>query len=240
MCGRFVVSRASADLVPLYEAATLRGAEVRPSWNVAPTQRISIVTERLAHDAKKPQRMIETARWGLVPVWAKDTKGAARLFNARSETVTEKPSFRAAATKRRGLVPADGYYEWQVTGDGKIPTYLHPEDAGQVLSFAALYEFWPDPALPEDDEAKWVMTATIITRPASDALGHIHDRTPVIVPADVHGDWLDPELTEKGDVRSLLDSIPDPELVPTVVGSEVGNVRNNGPELIEPVSRQTG
>lgn len=85
--------------------------------------------------------------WGLVPVWAKDTKGAARLFNARSETVTEKPSFRAAATKRRGLVPADGYYEWQVTGDGKIPRYLHPEDAGQVLSFAALYGFWPDPGV---------------------------------------------------------------------------------------------
>lgn len=235
MCGRFVVSRASAELLPIYEATGLRGAEVWPSWNVAPTQRINVVTERLAHDAKALQRMIETARWGLVPVWAKDIKGAARLINARSETVTEKPSFRSAATKRRGLIPADGYYEWQVTEGGKIPTYLHPEDAGEVLSFAGLYEFWPDPELPEDHEAKWVMTATIITRPASDALGHIHDRTPVIVPVELHSDWLDGELTDKDGVQSLLDSIPDPELVPTVVGPEVGSVRNNGPELIVPV-----
>lgn len=110
-------------------------------------------------------------------------------------------------------------------GGGKDPDLPTP---------AGLYEFWPDPDLPEDHEAKWRMTATIITRAAPDALGHIHDRTPVIVPVDMHGDWLDPELTEKSDVRSLLDAIPDPHLVPTVLGPEVGNVKNNGPGLIEP------
>lgn len=234
MCGRFVVARATADLVSYYEAAGAKGPEVKPSWNVAPTQQINIVTERIAHDATEPRRMIETARWGLVPVWAKDTKGAARLINARSETVTEKPSFRSAAAKRRGLIPAAGYYEWQVTADGKIPTYLHPEADDELLSFAGLYEFWPAPELPEGHEAKWRMTATIITRAAPDALGHIHDRTPVIVPAAMHADWLDPELTDKSDVRSLIDAIPDPELVPTGVGPEVGSVKNNGPELIEP------
>ncbi|MGO4383859.1 SOS response-associated peptidase [Specibacter sp. RAF43] len=235
MCGRFVMPRAGADLVSIYNAAGATGPEVRPSWNVAPTQRISIVTERLIPGADEPRRMIETSRWGLVPVWAKDTKGAARLINARSETVTEKPSFRSAASKRRGLVPAAGYYEWQVTPEGKIPTYLHPEDADELLSFAGLYEFWPDPELPEDQEDKWRMTVTIITRAAPDALGHIHDRTPVIVPADLHDEWLDPELTDKSDLRTLIDSIPDPHLVPTVVGTAVGNIRNNGPELIEPV-----
>ncbi|MCU6479021.1 SOS response-associated peptidase [Arthrobacter sp. A2-55] len=106
MCGRFVMPRASADLVSIFHAAGAKGPEVMPSWNVAPTQRINIVTERLLPDAAETQRMVETARWGLVPVWAKDTKGAARLINARSETVTEKPSFRSAAARRRGLVPA--------------------------------------------------------------------------------------------------------------------------------------
>ncbi|MCU6479036.1 SOS response-associated peptidase [Arthrobacter sp. A2-55] len=116
-----------------------------------------------------------------------------------------------------------------------MPTYLHPESDDELLAFAGLYEFWPDPELPEGHEDKWRMTATIITRAAPDSLSHIHDRTPVIVPTSMHNEWLDPELTDKSDVRSLIAAIPDPKLIPTVVAAEVGNIRNNGPELIKGV-----
>lgn len=105
-----------------------------------------------------------------------------------------------------------------------------------MVAFAGLYEFCRDPQAPEGGEGGWLRTTTILTRPAADALGHIHDRTPVIVPADLREEWLDPGLTDKGGIRSLLDAIPDPTLVPRVVGKEVGNVRNNGPHLIEAAS----
>lgn len=174
---------------------------------------------------------METARWGLVPVWAKSRSVGSRAINARSETVLEKPTFRSAAVKRRALIPAEGYCEWQKNGSEKIPSYLHPQDEG-IVAFAGLYEFWRDPEVPEGEAAEWLMTTTILTRPAAHALGHIQDRTPVIVPADLQDEWLDPELTGKGEIRTLLDGIPDPELVPLEVGKAVGNVRNNGPELV--------
>ncbi|WP_269092629.1 SOS response-associated peptidase [Arthrobacter hankyongi] len=233
MCGRFVMARATADLVSAFGVDDVAGPEVRPSWNIAPTQRVRLVTERLDPETGELTRLLETARWGLVPVWAKSASVGARMINARVETVTEKPSFRAAAVKRRALVPAEGYYEWQKTGAGKIPHYLTSED-GSLLAFAGLYEFWKDPELPEEAEEQWLMSCTIITTSATDALGHIHDRTPLIVPPDLQADWLDPHLADKHDVRQLLDAMPEPRLVPRIVSAAVGSVRNNGPELIEP------
>lgn len=221
------------DLVAALGIDEVIGDELRPSWNVAPTQKVRIITGR-GPDGAAPGRRLETARWGLVPVWAKSRAVGSRAINARSETVLEKPTFRSAAVKRRALVPAEGYYEWQKDGSEKIPTYLHPEDEGIVV-FAGLYEFWRDPEVPDSEEGEWLMTTTVLTRPAADALGLIHDRTPVIVPADLQDEWLEPELTDKGEIRTLLDGIPDPELVPREVNKAVGNVRNNGPELIDPV-----
>lgn len=179
--------------------------------------------------------MLDVARWGLVPPWAKDPKGGAKAINARIETVTEKPMFRTAALKRRALIPANGYYEWQKGEDGKkAAIYLHPE-RDDLLAFAGLYEFWPDPAKAEDDPEKWLMSATIITRNATDALGHIHDRCPVLVPPAFYADWLDPHLTGRSDVEQLLAALPEPHLVPRAVSDKVNSVRNNGPELIEAV-----
>lgn len=240
MCGRFVISGNKADLVNSFEIQEAP-VELRRSWNVAPMTDIPIVTEKAgsAEGDGEPTRRLETARWGLVPFWSKDPKSGARMINARSETVLEKPSFRKAAVKRRALVPAVGYYEWLKGPDGsKTPIYLHPEDEGAWLGFAALYEFWPNPDLPEDDPEKWLVTATILTRTATDALGHIHDRTPVIVPPDLRGDWLNPALDDKDDVRQLLEAIPEPHLLPRVVDKAVGNVRNDGPHLIEPVGKE--
>ncbi|MCC3282632.1 SOS response-associated peptidase [Arthrobacter caoxuetaonis] len=231
MCGRYVMARATSDLVSSFAADQVVGKEVEASWNVAPTDDVRIITERRAGDGTV--RRLATAKWGLVPVWAKDPKIGSRLINARRETVLEKPAFRKAAVKRRALVPADGYYEWEKTEDGKIPTYLHPTTP-EPIAFAGLYEFWPDPSLPEDHEHKWLLSVTIITTEAADELGHIHDRTPLIVPPDAYDLWLDPELTDTEAIAALLDTIPDPVLTPRIVSSEVNSVRNNGPQLIEP------
>ncbi|KAD3720563.1 SOS response-associated peptidase [Arthrobacter yangruifuii] len=233
MCGRYVMARATSDLVSAFAVEQTVGPDVLPSWNVAPTDDVRIVTERYHDDA--PVRRLATAKWGLVPVWAKDPKIGARMINARRETLLEKPAFRKAAVKRRALVPADGYYEWEKSPDGKIPTYLY-SGTQDPLAFAGLYEFWPDPALPEDHEHKWLLSVTIITTKATDALGHIHDRTPLIIPPDLYADWLDPQLTDGSDVAQLLDAVPEPTLTPRVVSPEVNSVRNDGPQLIEPAS----
>ena len=235
MCGRYVSAKAASDLVSLFDAKEFVGEDTRPSWNVAPTQKVPIVTERLEKTTGEIVRRVETARWGLVPVWAKDPSVGSRAINARSETVLEKPTFRSAAVKRRGIVPANGYFEWQKDGSKKIPTYLHPEDESGVLAFAGLYEFWRDKSIPDDDApGAWLMTSTVLTRPASDVLGHIHDRSPIILPEHMWADWLDPEQTDKSAIADFIDAVPEPHLVPRVVGPEVGNVRNNGHELIDP------
>lgn len=232
MCGRFVIAGNKAAIRDAFSVDETFKDELKPSWNVARMQGIPFVSEQLREGELAPR--LEIARWGLVPVWSKDPKAGARMINARSETVTEKPSFRTAAAKRRSIVPANGYYEWQKNEDGtKTPHYLHCEDEDQLLGFAGLYEFWPDPTKAEDAEDKWLVTATILTRAAHDALGHIHDRTPVIIPKDLQDPWLNPTMTERDQVQQFIDTIPEPNLIPRIVGKEVGSVRNNGPQLIE-------
>ncbi|MBG6181826.1 SOS response-associated peptidase [Arthrobacter sp. CAN_A1] len=232
MCGRFVIAGNKQALVDTFEVITDQSPDIQPSWNVAPMQDIRFITERPDADGVL-ERRLETARWGLVPVWSKDPKAGARMINARSETITEKPSFRTAAAKRRALIPMNGYYEWQKNQDGtKTPTYLHPENEDELLAVAGLYEFWPNPELAEDHPEKWLVTATVITTSATDALGHIHERSPLIIPKDLQVDWLDSATTDKNQVRELVNAMPEPHLVPRVVGKEVGSVRNNGPQLI--------
>jgi len=181
-----------------------------PSSNVCPTQQISIVIDSLVDEAVR--RELRLARWGLVPSWAKAINPSSPLINARSETVTVKPSFRAAAQRRRAIIPARGYYEWTPEPGQKKKTkyYLHPAD-GTILGFAGLYEWWRPTEAPED----WLCSATIITRPAADSLGHIHDRMPVVVPADLTDDWLSPQITSQ--VDELLAAMVDPLLTSSMV-----------------------
>lgn len=168
-----------------------------------------------------------------MPSWSKTRKPRASMINARSETLVTKPAFRAAAGRRRALVPALGYYEWQQTAGGKVPHFLHGA-SNELLAFAGLYEIWRDPDLPDDHPDAWLWTTTIITRPATDALGHIHDRCPVIVQPDLYADWLDCSTGDPAAARELVDEIPEPRLESRIVSRAVGAVRNNGPELIEP------
>ncbi|MBY6349057.1 SOS response-associated peptidase [Rhodococcoides corynebacterioides] len=226
MCGRYASTRSDDDLSSLFDAVVRLGDPPEPSYNVAPTDPVRIVLDR------DDDRQLRTVRWGLVPSWAKDKKIASRLINARSETVTEKPAFRKAAAKRRCLIPADGYYEWEKREGAKVPHFLHTDG---VLAMAGLYELWPDPARDDDDPDKWFWSTTVLTTTATDTLGHIHDRSPVVVPDDLWSAWLDPGLTDLAGVSDLLESIPEPHLTPREVSTAVNSVRNNGPELVAPV-----
>jgi len=154
MCGRFASTQTDADLVWAFRVEEVVGEQLAPSYNVAPTQPVRAVLERTPREEPEapPIRQIRTARWGLIPSWAKDRKIGSRLINARAETITEKPSFKAAASRRRCIVPANGYFEWERRDGAKVPHYLH---GGGVLGMAGLYELWPDPEREPDDPQRW-------------------------------------------------------------------------------------
>lgn len=233
MCGRYVNAATTEDLTAEFDVEQALGEDLPPSWNVAPTDAVRVVLERRAAADERPHRQLRTVRWGLVPSWSRSRSGGAKMINARAETVATKPAFKAAAARRRCLVPSQGYYEWQQADGGKIAHFLHQPD-DRLIAMAGLYEIWRDGSLPDDDPARWLWTCTIITRPASDALGHIHDRCPVIVPDGLRGAWLDCAADDAAVAERLLAEMPEPHLEPRRVSRAVGSVRNNGPQLIEP------
>lgn len=234
MCGRYAQTRADDELARRLSVDAIVGEPLGPSWNVAPTQGVRVVLEHAGDDGVT--RELRTARWGLVPGWAKDPSIGSRMINARSETVTVKPAYRKAAARRRALQPADGYYEWQAAEHGpKTPYFLHGVEPGEPLLFAALYEWWRDPTMAEDDPARWLLSSTILTHPATDELGRIHDRTPVIIPPALVDTWLDPAFVDPAGVLDFLAGLPEPHLVPREVSRRVNSVRNDGPDLVEAV-----
>ena len=183
-------------------------------------------------------RELRVVRWGLVPFWAKDISIGSRLINARAETVASKPAFRRAFARHRCLLPADGFYEWEKSGDSKSPRkqpyYIRREDGG-VLAFAGLYELWRDKDRPDDDPDSWLWTATIITTRAEDEVGRIHDRMPMVIEPDRWADWLDPAATSAEAVHGLMTPAASVHLTTYPVSTEVNSVRHNGPGLIEPM-----
>jgi putative SOS response-associated peptidase YedK len=262
MCGRYASTRKRIELLEEFSVQRDMVAEpLKPDYNVAPTKPVYAVLDRAEraaaesvtangvdsrNDAARAQsrgaadgsaeRELRIVRWGLVPFWAKDVKIGSRMINARAETVAEKPAFRRAFAKRRCLLPADGYYEWQsVPGAAKQPMYISRAD-GQSLAFAGLYELWRDPSVDRDDEDAWLWTATIITTRAPDELGMIHDRMPMIIDPAGWGDWLDPANSDVADVRALLSPAAVGGLITYPVGTEVNSVRNNGPHLVDRIN----
>ncbi|WP_084125772.1 SOS response-associated peptidase [Demequina sp. NBRC 110054] len=236
MCGRYANFLTEQDLIDAFEVA-VASDEARllpPSWNIAPTQRVPIVVPS-REPAPVGERQLEIARWGLVPSWAKDPAVGSRMFNARSETMAEKPSFRAAFAKRRCVVPASGYYEWQTKDDGKHPFFIHPTDDAP-LAFAGLYEFWRGSVNAdgsEGDDAPWMASCSIVTVASRDEMQDIHDRQPAMLTPESAATWLDREAP----ASDLHDAIaaPAPELAWHEVGRAVGNVRNNDESLVAPV-----
>lgn len=165
----------------------------RPSYNIRPTDDVPILLARPADRADPDGPIVhraELARWWLVPSFAKQLKSPAPTFNARSETAAEKPSFRASVVSKRAVLPAIGYYETKTEGSTKTPYFIAP--AHDLLYFAGLYSWWPDPAVAPDDPARWHLTATILTRAAVGEVANIHDRTPVTIPRDFVDTWIDP------------------------------------------------
>jgi putative SOS response-associated peptidase YedK len=237
VCGRYASSRRDAEVAAELRVAVVVGEELPPSWNVAPTQPARVVLEREPAEDRgaSATRQLRTLRWGLIPSWAKDAKIGSRMINARKETVTEKAAFQVAASRHRCLVPADGYFEWERRAhrDGTVPHFLH--SGRRLLTFAGLYEFWQNPAVAADDPDHWVASFTILTTQAPDALGHIHDRSPVVIPPAIRDLWLDPATTELAVVRRMLDAVPETLFEAHEVGSDVNDHRNNGPKLVEVV-----
>ncbi len=244
MCGRISLYSDPDYLARIFDAQL--GPDVdpdaRPSWNVPPTRTILAVADvpdgRGEADGKGAvHRELGRYRWGLVPSWAKDPSVANRTFNARAETVASKPSFRAAFAARRLVVVADGFYEWWQGSGAKQPFYFTRAD-GRPLALAGLWELWwggSDAAPQAGDRADRppLRTCTVITTAAGPDMDGIHHRMPVVLEPPVLDEWLDPDNRDRPELESLLAASPAGTLVHRPVGSAVGNVRNDGPELIE-------
>lgn len=190
MCGRFAVDNEINDLIELFLATGGNVGDWKPSWNIRPTEKVPVVLE--STKTGSVVRRLELARWSLVPRWSKEPTTRFPTFNARSEDVAGKASFKASVVNRRAIIPASGYYEWKTEGSTKTPYFIHAP--GQQLAFAALYSWWRNPALPADDDNRWLLSATMLTMPAVPQLAGIHDRSPVPLPREFWSSWLSTEI----------------------------------------------
>jgi putative SOS response-associated peptidase YedK len=231
MCGRYVSVRSNEDLTDEFDAVDATNGEWEaPDYNVAPTKPVRIVVNRPLRDengapAPNPTRQLRVVSWGLIPSWSKDRKTQGRMFNARVESVASTNAFRRPYAKRRCLVPADGWYEWQLTDSGKQPMYMTPED-GHPIAFAGLYEFW-------GERGQTVTTCTIVTAAAEGALAEIHDRMPLVLPRKAWTRWLDPAVDDPSDLLTSWDEAGGEHLELRPVAPLVNKVDNNGPELLQ-------
>ena len=235
------MASATPDLVELFDVEVVGDDLPGASWNIAPTTQVRIVFESTRHREEtetEPARRLESARWGLIPNWSKDRNPRISTFNARSETVLEKPLFKNAVARRRAIIPATGYFEWHTSAGAKVPYYIHHPD-GDIVRLAGLYEWWRDPAASTETLDQWVLSTTILTQQAEGPLAGIHDRTPVFVSVEDTEQWLDPSTPATAGSLDMV-TMASAELATRMifhrVDSKVGNVRNVGPELIEEIS----
>ena len=229
MCGRFVVARASADLLSglMHDLPDLED-----NYNVAPTDHVAVVRQRKEHP-----RELDAVRWGFVPGWYPDLTKRPQPINARIETVATSGMYRRAFQTQRCIVPAAGYYEWTILPDGsKQPHFIHAP--GQALAMAGIVSAWRDKSKPDDDPDRWVISMAIITRDAHVAPGEVHDRMPAFLTPNGYDEWLGADLDSDA-LLHLLDAESVEvahELEHYEVSKQVNSVRNNGPELIEPLA----
>lgn len=236
MCGRYTSTSSAADLASLFHVEEVKTEPLPPRYNVPPTAPVYAVAL-----SKKQKRQLGTFRWGLVPSWAKERSAASKLINARAETVASKPSFRAALARRRCLIPADSFFEWQrragsaspdgeVRPGGKLPFVVRRRD-GAPLAFAGLWEVWRD---PDDPDAEPLRTCAIVTTSANSLMAPIHNRMPVILEASSWADWLAPDA-DRADLAALMLPAAVDLLETYAVSSLVNKVANDGPELLVPL-----
>jgi putative SOS response-associated peptidase YedK len=233
MCGRYVSATPAQQLAEEFHVDAIKADDLPAKYNVAPTDPIYAVAPSRDGDA----RQLGTFKWGLVPNWSKDATAGARMINARAETLASKPAFRNLLAKRRCLIPADGFYEWQRLGEPgakkprKQPFFIRRAD-GKSMAFAGLWDVWK----PRDDpDAEWLRSATIITGEPNELVARLHDRMPVILPEEAWDDWLDPANADIDELRRLLVPYPAELVEAYPVEPLVNSVQNDGPELIEPL-----
>jgi putative SOS response-associated peptidase YedK len=225
MCGRFAGYSSLEELLkhfPIDKTA----CETTASYNISPTQEVLAIVHRGG------ENWLDKFHWGLVPFWAKDVSIGNKLINARSETVDQKPSFREAFKKRRCLIPADGFYEWQGKEGKKQPVYLSLPGK-EPFAFAGLWERWA----PREADAAGYRSCTIITTAASRSVKPIHHRMPVIVRPEKYNQWLDPELNDPVQLKDILENWTLDELVATPVSRQVNSARHNDPSNIKPLTQ---
>lgn len=224
MCGRFVSTTPPAVLAGYLGVDDVRGETLEPSWNVAPTDPVYAVSESTAG-----ARLLGTYRWGLVPSWASDPSIASRRINARAETLGTK--FAQPFERRRCLVPADGFYEWERRADGTKQAWFIRRADGAPMAFAGLWDHWRS-----EDGSEVLRTCTIVTTRANRLLAPVHDRMPVMLgPAD-WDEWLDRHCRETAPLRRLLEPADERLLEMFAVSSRVNSVRNNGGDLVAPLN----
>lgn len=224
MCGRYVAATSPGQLADYFETEVPE-ALVAPSYNVAPTKDVYAV---LADGAV---RHLDAFRWGLVPLWAKDVKIGSRMINARAESLAERSAYRSAFKRRRCLIPADGFYEWQKTPDAskkgsKQPFFIHRPD-GEPYAFAGLWELWRGP----DKDQEPMRSCTIITTTANRDLAKIHDRMPVILPVAAWDTWLDRDVDDFDLLGRMLVPADTSLTAMHPVSTDVNNVRNDAASL---------
>lgn len=222
MCGRFSQGTPADILAQLFQLADI------PSWtpryNIAPTQLVPTVVVTSEH----PSRQFRAWRWGLIPSWAKDPSIGSRMINAQAETASTKPAFRAAFRRRRCLMLADGFYEWQQLGRRKQPFHVRMRD-GSPFAFAGLWEHWKGP----DGEA--IDSCTLLTTEPNDLIRTFHHRMPVILDPQAYDLWLDPSIQEPDRLHPLLRPYTSEELAAYPISTRVNNPANDTPDCIQPL-----
>ncbi len=227
MCGRFTLTIDSSGLQAAFPDVLVPEDDPMfvPRYNIAPTQPVAAI---LNGETPRLRRL----RWGLIPFWAQDSKTGVRLINARAETLVEKVSFRTAFRRRRCLIPADGFYEWQrLSGGRKQPVYARLQSGG-AFAFAGLWECWSPLSVEETEELD---SCTIITTAANELLQTIHSRMPVILPSSAYEAWLAPGDIEPHALQPLLRPYPAAEMSAHTVASTVNNPRNDSPDCVRTV-----
>jgi putative SOS response-associated peptidase YedK len=222
MCGRYRRTTREEELARRYKIAIPRQTDLPISWNIAPGEKILAIR----FNPKTGQRTLDALRWGLIPSWASDEKIGYRTINARMETLDTAPSFRGAFKKRRCLIPANGFYEWQRNGALRSPFAIAMHD-DQPFVFAGLWEGWKAPG-----SVDWIRTCTIITTESNELVAQIHNRMPVILPEEHHAAWLGE--TGAKELKSLLRPFPAEAMKMWEISPRVNSPKNNDAELLRP------
>ncbi|SFB58166.1 Putative SOS response-associated peptidase YedK [Cohnella sp. OV330] len=221
MCGRYTIQTTLEELMAMFALDRIGDVHLTPNYNVAPSHAVPAIIE------EGGERLLAEFHWGLIPFWAKDTKIGFKMINARAESVFTKPAYKGLAKRRRAIIPADGFYEWQKSENGKQP-YRFVLKNGDPFGFAGLWDEWDGPDGP-------LRSCTIITTKPNKLVKEIHDRMPVMLSPDALDAWLDPHEEDPDRLAKLLVPYDADQMKRYPVSKEVGSVKNTGAALIEEI-----